>query len=298
MPPDEMVHTFFLWRCADLTAKAARALGKETAAGEYEKLASKTREAFHRRFYDETNGTYGPAGGNIFALKMGVPEEQYAKVIRALKTDIRKNEGNLDTGIFGTQFFFEVLTAHGMHEVAYEAMNKRTQPGYGWWIEQGATTTWERWDGRGSRNHPMFGGGIAWFYRDLAGMNPDEEKPGYRHIVFKPQPPKELQSAMYSNKTAFGEASIGWRKQEGKFIMDIVVPVGCAATVHVPSRSARKVREGNQMPGRSPQITFLREQDGFAVYKVGSGEYRFSSAIRSIRNHKPAPSPKGTKHSR
>jgi hypothetical protein len=34
----------------------------------------------------------------------------------------------LDTGIFGTQFFFEVLSENGMHDLAYEAMNKREEP--------------------------------------------------------------------------------------------------------------------------------------------------------------------------
>ena len=55
-------------------------------------------------------------GGNIFALKMGVPDNQYERVKGTLKADIIANKGNLDTGIFGTQFFFEVLSENGMHE--------------------------------------------------------------------------------------------------------------------------------------------------------------------------------------
>lgn len=279
LPPDEMVHTFYLWRCADLTAKSARALGHEAEAREFENLAEKTRQAFLQRFYDESNGTYGPAGGNIFALKMGVPEEQYEKVIKALKSDIEKNDGHLDTGIFGTQFFFEVLSAHGLHELAYGAMNKKTEPGYGWWIEQGATTTWEKWDGEGSRNHPMFGGGITWFYQVLAGMKSDPSLPGYRHIIFKPQPASDITSASYANKTTYGRASIDWKKDGNKFIMDINVPAGCSATVHVPSINAKKVKESNRNPKRLPEVTFLNEENGYSVYKVGSGKYQFISPI-------------------
>lgn len=64
-------------------------------------------------------------------------------MIASLRQDILSNGGHLDTGIFGTQFFFETLCDNGLNELAYEAMNKRDYPSFGWWIEQGATTTWE-----------------------------------------------------------------------------------------------------------------------------------------------------------
>lgn len=68
---------------------------------------------------------------------MGVPENRKERVLAALREDIRRNNGHLDTGIFGTQFFFEVLSENDMHDQAYEAMKKTTQPSYGWWIAQG-----------------------------------------------------------------------------------------------------------------------------------------------------------------
>ena len=145
--PDNLVHTFYFWRCADLTAKAANALNKPDEAKFYASLAEKTKQAFHKKFFDAQNGTYGAGGGNIFALKMGVPADQYPRVIAALRADIKANDGHLDTGIFGTQFFFEVLSENGMHDLAYEALNKRTMPSFGYGLAQGATTTWEQWDG-------------------------------------------------------------------------------------------------------------------------------------------------------
>jgi len=199
LPPDDMVHTFYLWRCSDLTAKAAKVLGMMAEYEEYTKISEITRQAFQTRFYNKEKGSYGAFGGNIFALKMGIPDDQKERVVAALKSDIIANGGHLDTGIFGTQFFFEVLSENGLHDIAYEAMNKRTAPGYGWWLEQGATTSWEGWVNPGSGNHPMFGGGIVWFYRKLAGLNADPEKPGYRHIIFRPQPVNEISLASYSN---------------------------------------------------------------------------------------------------
>lgn len=277
LPPEKMVHTFYFWRCADLTSRAAKALNRPEDQIKYALLAERTRKAFFKEFYDEPNGTYGKSGGNIFALKMGVPENQYARVIKALKDDIRANHGNLDTGIFGTQFFFEVLSENGMHDLAYEALNKRTQPGFGWWIDQGATTTWEQWNGDNSRNHPMFGGSLVWFYRKLAGMNADPEAPGYRHIIFRPQPAGDLSFVKYFNQTPYGKGGICWKNENQQFSMQVIVPVGCEATVYVPLGKGKEISENGRTIAGSAQISVIRDDEGYRVFTVKSGEYLFLS---------------------
>jgi alpha-L-rhamnosidase len=266
LPPDNMVHTFYLWRCADLTALAAKVLGYSEDAEYFSSLAEKTKNAFMEKFWDMAAGSYGRYGGNIFALKMGVPTDRKERVIAALKSDIIASGGHLDTGIFGTQFFFEVLSENGMNDLAYEAINKKTMPGYGWWLEQGATTSWEHWEKPGSGNHPMFGGGIVWLYRKLAGMNTDPLAPGYQHIIFRPEPAGDVTSCSYSNLTPYGEAGISWKKENGKFSMIVTVPVGSRATVHVPG-----------MITLSDGVSFTNLVDGYSVSHVESGRYAFES---------------------
>ena len=273
--PDNMVHTFYFWRCADLVAQAAKALNKTDEAKHYADLAESTRKAFYKKFYDDINGTYGKAGGNIFALKMGVPANQYAKVVSALRADIKSNNGHLDTGIFGTQFFFEVLSENGMNDLAYQAMNVRTQPSFGYGIEQGATTTWEDWNGKSSQNHPMFGGGLTWFYRNLAGMNADPDQPGYRHIIFKPQPVDELDFVTYSNNTSFGEAGITWRNQNGQLLMEITVPVGSKATVVVPSGDVNSLKESGHSIDKSTGVHLVSVKKDIINLDLESGKYQF-----------------------
>ena len=277
LPPDDMVHTFYLWRCADITSKTAKALGKNSEAEEYSKLAERTKTAFQNKYFDKEKGTYGAYGGNIFALRMGVPANQYPRVVAALKSDIIANGGNLDTGIFGTQFFFEVLSENGLHDLAFEAMNKKTQPGFGWWIEQGATTSWEQWNGEGSRNHPMFGGGIVWFYRVLAGMNTDPSQPGYRNIIFKPQPAGDVTFASYSNETVYGPATVNWKKNANAFKLDIEVPVGSTATVYVPASKAEDVTESGKKIKNDNVMRFEKMENGYAIFNVASGKYSFDS---------------------
>jgi len=273
--PDEMVHTFYLWYCAHITANSARILGYEADAERYNTLAEQTRRAFHKRFYMEEKGSYGDAGGNILALKMGVPDHQYDSVVEALRAGLIRTRGHLDTGIIGTRFFFEILAENGLNEYAYEALNKKTEPGFGRWVELGSTTTREHWDEGGSFNHPMFGGGLVWFYRNLAGMQADWEKPGYRHMVFRPQPLEEMEFVRYSNLTPYGMGGIKWENREDYFSMEVTVPVSCKASVFVPASDPSLVFEGKRQAEEAPGVRYRGMEEGYAVFEVGSGEYHF-----------------------
>ena len=279
LPPDKLVHTFYLWRCADFTSKTAKVLGYKDEAKKYADLSVKTKKAFQNKFYDKEKGSYGRYGGNVFALKMGVPADQKLRVIAALKSDIAANDGHLDTGIFGTQFFFEVLAENGMQDLAFEAMNKKTRPSFGWWIGQGATTTWEQWDGSDSHNHPMFGGAITWFYRELAGMNTDPLQPGYQNIIFKPRPAGDVTFASYSNETPNGMAAISWKRNADMFKLDIKVPVGSTATVYIPALNAKNVTESGKEINDKSCVIFQKMENGFAVLITGSGDYSFESHL-------------------
>ncbi|HEY5570560.1 MAG TPA: alpha-L-rhamnosidase C-terminal domain-containing protein, partial [Bacteroidales bacterium] len=176
-------------------------------------------------------------------------------------------------GIFGTQFFFEVLAENGLNELAYEAMNKRDFPSFGLWIEQGATTTWEQWDGKNSRNHPMFGGALSWFYRKVAGFNVDEGQPGYKHIIIRPIVPRDLTFASYSLRTLLGEASVSWKKAQGAFLMDVVVPVGSTATLYLPASEGQAITENGKPVNKAKGVKAAGTEDGYAVFTVESGRY-------------------------
>jgi alpha-L-rhamnosidase len=56
LPPDALVYTFYLWRCADFTSKTAQVLGFTEEAKKYAGLADRTKNAFQNKFYDKGNG--------------------------------------------------------------------------------------------------------------------------------------------------------------------------------------------------------------------------------------------------
>ncbi len=236
LPAEELVHTFYLWMCADITSKAANVVGNESDSSRYGEIAAQIRKAFHKKFYNAEEGTYGRFGSNVFALTMGVPDEYKTRVVEALRREIEDECGShLNTGIFGTRYLFTVLAENGLADLAYDVLTQPGFPGYVNWIEQGATTMWEQWDGENSRNHPMFGGGFVWLYRQVAGVNYDPEIPGYRHVIVRPVPVVSISRARYVKNTPYGRLSSEVQyTPDGKGSLELMVPVGSTATVFLP----------------------------------------------------------------
>ena len=263
VPDESLVHTFIYWLCARNTALAAKATGNDDLADEAENLTEAIRSAFHNTFYNKEEKSYGFYGSNILALYMGVPDERRDDLLATLKEELEvKCKGHLNTGIIATRYLFETLSMNGMGDLAYTIMNKRDYPSFGWWLEQGATTTWEQWNGRDSRNHPMFGGGLTWYSRVLAGVDTDPAQPGFKHIIVRPIPSKQLDDVRYSTGTPYGEVSSHVSHDGTSVQMEVTIPFGATATVYVP----KSVEEaaGNPM-----------SDDSYTIHEVGPGTHRF-----------------------
>ncbi|MBR4755347.1 MAG: alpha-L-rhamnosidase N-terminal domain-containing protein, partial [Bacteroidales bacterium] len=263
LPDESLVHTFIYWLCARNTALAAKAVGNEEIASEAGALMENIRSAFNNAFYNAEEKSYGFYGSNVLALYMGVPPERRDDVLATLRDELEvKCKGHLNTGIIGTRYLFETLSMNGMGDLAYTIMNQRDYPSFGWWIEQGATTTWEQWNGADSRNHPMFGGGLTWFARVLAGVDTDPAEPGFKHIVVRPVPCPQLTDVSYSTMTPYGEVSSHVTHDGDKVSVEVKVPFGSRATVYVPK--SVEAAASNPM-----------SDDSYTVHEAGPGIHTF-----------------------
>ena len=243
-PSQEMVHTFMWWYCADITSKMALVLGKADDADRYNKLADRIVTAFHDKFYDAEKGSYGPDECDVFALKMGVPERD--RVIGDLRKWMSVHGNHLVTGLIGTRILFEVLSDCGLNDLAWEILHKDDYPSYGEMIKNGSTTMWEQWDGKHSHDHPMFGGGLVWFYRTLAGISPDPAHPAYRHSFIKPYFPEGLDSVDYTFDTVYGPIRVAWQRSGSNAVtLDITIPEGCSASLLLPDKDPEMLKSGS-----------------------------------------------------
>ena len=92
-------------------------------------------------------------------------------------------------------------------------------------LDQGATATWEHWNGMRSRMHNCFNGIGSWFYQALGGIVADA--PGYRHVVIRPQHPKGLQGVRVSQETPYGTIVV---HRDGT-TLNVELPIGVTATI-------------------------------------------------------------------
>lgn len=232
LPSAELVHTYYLWKCADYAVNAARVLGKTEDSIKYASLRDNVAKAFHDKFYDSEAKTYGTNGANVFALAMGVPSEHKADVTSALKKELMTDHnGHLNTGILATRLLFETLAECGLNDEALAIITAKGFPGFVNWLDQGATVTWEQWDGMNSHNHPMFGACLTWYNTTLAGLKPDSVDGGFKNFSVKPTPAKGLNRVKWQQTTPYGEIIIDIDYTKG---MSVTVPVGSTAKVTPP----------------------------------------------------------------
>ena len=127
---------------------------------------------------------------------------------------MNKHKGHLSTGIFGTKYMLNVLTDLGRPDVAYTIVNQKDFPGWGYMLENGATTLWEHWafsDNTYSHNHPMFGSVSEWFCKAVAGIAVADDAVGADKILLRPNPVVNLTWAEGEYHSVRGIVASKWR---------------------------------------------------------------------------------------
>lgn len=296
--PVELTSTWYFFHDTLLLSRIAGVIGREEDQRELETLAIDIRAAFNRTFLKEGEyaaNRFAPVDrspsqtSNALPLYLDmVPAESKPRVVeRLLHGIVDEQDYHLDTGILGTRYLLDVLSDLGYTGIAFKVAAQRTYPGWGYMVEEGATTLWERWEkicggGMNSHNHIMLGSVDAWFYRVLAGIAP--LSPGWKHIRFKPPVVEGLDSAQADLNSIRGKVSIAWKRRADEFSMELVVPVGSTGTVYVPLQCEDRaivldwtVLWPEPPPGdvTNQAAGLVGREEDYVVFTVGSGEYVF-----------------------
>ena len=282
--PSPPLVTPLFYQTATILAGMARTLGHADDAKTFDELAGKIRNAYQKSLLDPQTGVAGPGSQACQALALYtgmVPATVRPFVLAKLLEDIRdKHHGHLSTGILGTKVMLDTLSNNGYAQVAYDIANQADFPGWGWMLENGATTLWEHWGGSDntySNNHPMFGSVSQWFFNCLGGIRPADDAVGFNKIMIAPQTVGDLQWVKCSYLSVRGPVVSEWKKSDGVLELRVVVPVGATATVIVPAKDPAAVTEGGKPATQAEGVKFLRKESGAAVFAVGAGSYVFGS---------------------
>jgi len=285
----EIVNTTIYYRATLLVSQMAEVLGKTSDALAYKERAESILREFNARHFKEATHSYGSGQQVTSVMPLAfdmVPSDQKPAVANALWERLMgKDQEHLDTGIFGTRYLFDVLIDNGFADAAYQALTQTTYPSYGHQISLGATTTWEQWHftgGMETHDHAMFAGPGSTLYSRLGGIRPAQ--PGYREILIRPAFPKGLTSVTCSLRTVMGDVVSNWKAQNG-LTLEITIPPNATAIVYVPAIDARQVTESDRPATQAVGVRFLRMENGYALFSVGSGSYRFVAPSRELNTH-------------
>ena len=193
-----------------------------------------------------------------------MPAEQRTAAIQVLLDDIRgPRRQHLSTGIFGTKFMLDVLSREGHADTAYEIVNQRMFPGWGYMLDNGATTLWEHWQGSDntfSHNHPMFGSVSQWFFQWLGGIQPAPEAVGFDRLVIRPQFVKDLQWVKCSHNSVRGKIVSNWQREGDLLKLDVEIPVGATALVYLPAMAPGRITMNGEVLSKTRDLRFVRAE--------------------------------------
>lgn len=212
---------------AELVQIADR-LGNSEDKAEFEKRLARTNELIFKTFYHPDSGLLGSGSqiDMIYPLLVGaVPEDMTEAIVGTLKRRTVELYGNhLAVGLVGVPVLAEWAAREGEADFVYRMLKQPDYPGYLHMINNGATGTWESWDGDRSRFHNCYNGIGSWFFQALGGLIADEA--GYRHVQIKPQRPEGLEWVKVSKETPYGTIRVEWDAES----LDVEIPSGVTAT--------------------------------------------------------------------
>ena len=281
----DMIATAYWAYDASLMVRIAEALGRADDAEKYREVFDKVRAAFNKEYVkpDGTVGT-GSQTSDVLALHMNLlPAGLRATVAEKLVADIKAHNGHLTTGFLGTPYLMLELSNSGHSDVAYSLLFNKTYPSWGYMIEHGATTMWERWNGdqmmgdpsMNSYNHYAYGAVAEWLYRYAAGIDEDAEDPGFHRIVMHPQFNRDLGEASATYESGYGPIRSAWKAGGGTVSWDVEVPANTTALLYFPGDATAKITEGGKDVRQADGVSFVLRDPRKAVYAVGAGKYSF-----------------------
>ncbi|KAF7349624.1 hypothetical protein MSAN_01688300 [Mycena sanguinolenta] len=286
-PPEDLriCATAFLYQMFVVMQEIAAVLDQPEDATSFAANASAIKNAFNDAFFNASLGYYAGVGDNgyrqshnILALAFNLTQdsEVAALVAQSIVNDVTSRDMHLNTGALSTKFLLPVLTAFGYVDVVLALAQQTTFPSWGFWIENGATTTWEHWlvEAR-SHDHFFLGTFEDWFFKSVLGIQ--STSVAFQTVDIAPVVTESLSFARGWMLTPFGNLTVIWTRTAGSLTLDLDIPVGVTATVAF-NTSADVTESGADVRARK-DINVLPSTMGQPMrLAVGSGQYSFATS--------------------
>jgi len=292
--PKDLISAAYFGYSTSLMIEIADALGKKEDAAKYRKLFEDIRANFQKSFV-KADGTIAGNSQTAYCLALHynlLTDKQREQAAAHLVDRIKAKNYHLSVGFVGVSILLPTLTEISRSDLAYRLIQNKTYPSWGYSIEQGATTIWERWNsytkkggfgnaGMNSFNHYAYGSCNEWMFRSMLGI--DTDGVGFKTIVMKPELPVlgEVEGeggiswAKGHYDSIYGKIASDWKLDEDTFRWKITVPPNTTATLYLPAARDADVTENSKSVKQAEGVTFLRTEKDRVVLSVESGSYSF-----------------------
>ena len=256
-------------------AEMAAVLGHETDAAAWTRKATDVRTAFNARFFKDGVYEYGNQANYGMALYYGmVDEANIPNVAKALAEAVKASNYSIKTGEIGLRPTLMSLADNGYNEVVYRMARKTSYPSYGYWVEQGATTSLEYWDMSLSQNHCMMDHIEEWFFAQLGGITNTGE--AYEALQIRPWIPVDMATADVTLHSPRGLIRMAWNRNNTTTDYHITIPAGSTATVCLPIVKGLKLYENTVLIDEMASVSGVQYADTIVTFTLGSGDYHFT----------------------
>ena len=98
-----------------------------------------------------------------------------------------------------------------------------------------------------SGNHVMMLGDlIPWCYERLAGIAPELDSPGFKHVVMHPDfTIKGVDGVTATYPSPYGDIKSCWKRHGDKITWDITIPANTTSTLFLPDGTKQDIESGN-----------------------------------------------------
>lgn len=283
--PVELTGTSHYLQCSRIMKEFAIVMGDKENEKKYAQLSDKLRSLLKAKFWDQPikEKINRQTLFSTLLYHAVIPVSQINAAKDSLLNAVQSGpSGHFNTGIYGTKYVLETLSRYASPDEVYNIVNSTVYPGWGFMIDNGATTIWETWkesDNTFSNCHPMFGTVTEWYYRWLGGIRPDPENPGFKEFVLAPSTPEGLDYVNSTYHSPYGQIVSNWKKvQHGTYRYEITIPEASSANIILPIDKSQKIEVIN----KQKNIEFERiESLQTGHFKLGGGEYIVTVSLKS-----------------
>jgi len=249
----------------------------------YQQSARQIKIAFQKKYYNKEKEYYGnnTVTANLLPLAFGLADPANEKAVfnSIIRTTTKTYNNHISSGVIGIQWFLRMLSRYGRNDLAVKIAGNKTYPGWGYMVENGATTIWELWNGNtanpamNSQNHVMLLGDLLiWLYEDQGGIKSDNKAVGFKHIEMAPDFFSGLDSVNAAFHSRYGLIKSRWIKKEGALVWHVQIPPGSTAAIQLPGEL-----KNIKLDNRKVQ-DLLRNAKGLQL-ELGSGQYKISGVL-------------------